>query len=304
MSRITMVMILLCLSVPSYAERFFTEVSGSRDSDDASSLMLFTGYRQALDGPGVELEFAGGQRIYTEAGEREKFDSGRLLLLSTPGRNWNTILRIEFLGGDDWSPTLPAAFFSNQFNKNWYAEVSAEREPVDSVSAIRNHIRVDSYVASADYRLNNKVTLVGALISQHFSDDNQKRGGIGRIIISPAQLPGFHLQLKGRSLQADQDSPDYFSPRNLSEGLLLFGYAKAFLNDNWVIKLLGGPGLQRVEPFDDEANNKAVYQAEIHMRGWFNDHVQLTSRLGCTSANDTREAYSYCFGKMHLGYAW
>ncbi|HEX9778490.1 MAG TPA: hypothetical protein VGA63_10135 [Geopsychrobacteraceae bacterium] len=305
MSRVLMVLLLFCLGTPCYAERVFTEVSGSRDSDEASSLGVLTGYRHAFGDRGkTEIEFAAGRRSYAEPGERESFNAGRLQLYSAPGRDWRMQLRCEFLEGDDWSPILPAAFFSGRPHDDWYLEFSAERDPVDSVSALRRHIRLDSYVASADYRINDRLTLVGAYIAQHFSDDNRKRGGIGRIIFSPAQLPGFSLQVKARYLRADQDSPDYFSPRTLGEGFLLFSYATPFADDNWVIKLLAGPGVQRIEPFNDAATNKTGYHGELFLHGWFNEHVQLVSRLGCTSARDTQDAYRYCFGKMQLGYAW
>ncbi|MDT8419774.1 MAG: hypothetical protein RQ754_05030 [Desulfuromonadales bacterium] len=305
MIRFLMLLLVLGISSPSYAERIFTEVSGSSDSDDARSLGVFAGYRDSFSGPGrTEVEFAGGQRTYSEPGERETFNVGRLRLDSRPGRNWRMQLGCEFLNGEDWSPALPAAFLSSQLNEDWYFELSAERTLVDSVSAVRRHISVDSYVASADYRLNDRLTLAGAYIAQYFSDDNRKRGGIGRVIYSPEQLPGVNLQIKGRVLRSEQDSPDYFSPQTLVDGFLLFGYAKAFADDNWVVKLLAGPGAQRVEPFNDGARNKSGYHGELSLQGWFNDHIQLVSRLGCTSADDTQEAYSYCFGRMRLEYAW
>lgn len=305
MNRFLMLLIVLSLSTPCYAERVFTEVRGSRDSDEASSLFFFAGYRQPLTDSGdTEFEIAAGQRSYSEPGERERFDAGRLQLQSSLGRGSHMQLRCEFLAGDDWSPTLPAASFSSRLNDNWYLELSAEREPVDSVSAIRSHTRVDSYVASADYRIDERWTVVGAYIDQRFSDDNRKRGGVGRVIFSPEKYPEFNIQLKGRLLQADQDSPDYFSPRMLNEAFLLLGYGTPFADDNWVIKLLAGPGVQHIEPFEEASRTKTGYHGELSLHGWFDDHVQLISRLGCTSATGTQDAYSYCFGNMHLGYAW
>ena len=307
MIRALLLLLLLMLSFrsPSYADRIFTEVDGSRDSDDASSLGVYSGYRHSFRGLGrAEIEFSGGRRTYAEPGERERFNVGRLKLDSRPNRNWRMQLGCEFLNGDDWSPTLPVAFVSNRLNDDWYVEFSAERTVVDSVSAVRRHTSVDSYVASADYRVNDRLTLAGAYVSQYFSDGNRKRGGIGRIIFSPEQLPGANLQIKGRSLRSERDSADYFSPQALTEGFLLFGYATPFADDNWVVKLLAGPGVQRIESFNAESRNKSGYHGEISLRGWFNDHIQLVSRIGCTSANDTQDAYSYCFGKMNLAYAW
>lgn len=306
MIRGIVLLLLLLFSTPCYSARIFTEINGTLDSEDADSLEIVAGYRQTLSSlANLNFELAGGSLAYSEPGEEERFSVGKLGLSSSPDNDWQLQLHCRFLDGDSWSPVLPAAMIIGRPHRDWYIELSADRDPVDSISAIRKHIYVDSYVASVDYRINDRWTVVGAPIVQHFSDNNQRHGVIGRIINTPQKWPNFTLQLKGRFLQLSQDSPDYFSPERLSEGFLLFGYATPFADDNWVIKLLGGPGIQRIEPFNSQtAQNKPIYHGEITLRGWFNDHLQLVSRLGCTLADGAQETYNYCFGNMHLGYAW
>ncbi|MBE0501684.1 MAG: hypothetical protein IBX47_09600 [Desulfuromonadales bacterium] len=305
MIRISFFLLMVTLSSPCYGARIFSEVNGTRDSDNASTLELLAGYRQTLVTVGnSEFEMAGGDRTYFEPGERERFSVGRLELRSDQNRSWQLKVRTDFLHGDNWSPLLPAAFFSSQPNDSWSVELSVEREVVDSVSAIQQRLHLDSYALSADYRINSSWTVVGAAIYQRFSDGNNKQGGIGRIIYSLQQLPNFNLQLKGRLIQSDRDSIDYFSPRTLREGFLLLGYAAPFADDNWVIKLLGGPGIQKIDPFFEESQTKVAFLGELALHGWFNDSWQLVAKLGCTSANETRDAYQYWFTTMHLGYVW
>jgi len=300
-----LILALLLIASPCFADRLFTEVTGSRDSDDATWIEALAGYGKLFDSlGGTELELAGGINRYAENGDDESFDTARLRLLTPAENKWRLIVSCRLLDGDDWSPTLPAATYTNKLGNKWYVELSAERSLVDSLSAIRNHIDVDSYVASADYRVNDSWTLVGAFIDQEFGDDNRKVGGIARVIYSLQRWPGLNLQLKGRLLNADEDSPHYFSPETLLEGFLLLGYATPFADDNWVIKLLAGPGVQRIEPFSGETKTKDAYLGEVQLRGWFNDNTQLVSRIGCTSAQETSAAYSYCYGKMELGYVW
>ncbi len=209
----SLLLLLITLSSPCYAGRIFSEVNRTYDSDNASSFELIAGYRQTPESfKNSEFEMAGGERTYIEPGERERFSVGRLQLSSDPNQSWKMKVGTDFLNGNRWSPILPSAVFNSQLNDSWYVELSAGRQVVDSVSAIQHRLHLDSYVSSADYRVNNSWTVVGAVIYQRFSDGNRKQGGIGRIIFSPQQLPNFNLQLRGRLVQADQDSPDYFSP--------------------------------------------------------------------------------------------
>lgn len=302
---IIVVLVFVVFSGPARSQRLFTEMTGSRDSDDETYFRLLAGYRRTIVPEGKsELEIAGGVRSYSGHGETRDFDVARLGWSSRTERGLKLRLNWEFLRGKDWEPHLPSTFLSYRVNPKWYFEFSASRDVVDSVRAVNNRISFDSYVASADYRVSDRWTLVGAWIDQRFSEDNRKHGGLGRIIFSPEEWTGFHVELKGRYIAADQDSPYYFSPETLQEEFLLFGYATPFADDDWVVKVIGGPGIQHINPFTGPSRDKDAYFAEVSLRGWFRERIQLESRLGCTSANETTEAYRYCFGKLHLGYAW
>ena len=46
------------------------------------------------------------------------------------------------------------------------------------------------------------------------------------------------MQLKGRNLEARQESATYFSPERLQEYLLLVGITTPFADDQWLLRLI------------------------------------------------------------------
>jgi len=311
-------LLLLALALPAHADRVYLEGGATRDGDESGHYRLFSGYRyRAGDAYQWELDLAGGSRNYWEkidldspapttqtSTEKERFESVRAAMRGTTPRVWRYDLQLEQLLGDDWDPLLGSATVSARPNEYWYFELFGERELVDTVSAIREKTRVDTYGLSADYTLTPSLVLVAALLQQDFNDGNRRQGGSGRLIYYPEGISWLHLQLKGRLLDAEQPSDNYFSPERLQEYFLLVGVATPFANDDWVFRLLAGPGMQIVEPFDSARVEKEAYLAEVRLRGWFSDHVTLESAVGCSTAVTSAETYSYCFGHLHLGYAW
>mgnify|MGYP001408552893 CR=1 FL=1 len=309
---------LLLVSLTAHADRVYLEGHATTDSDDAGHYRLFGGYRMEIPELGkLELDGAAGTRHYREeitdsaapsgnrtTTERESFEAARLKLHGEATRSWRYSMRLEQLLGDDWDVLLGAATVAARPHADWYLELFAERELVDTVRAIRRHIRVDTYGLSLDYQLHPSWLLVGGLFEQDFSDGNRRLGTVERLIYSPQKIEWLHIQLKGKQLNADRDSDTYFSPERLQEYFLLIGAATPFADDNWVIRLLGGPGVQIIEPFASEREEKEAYLAELKLRGWFTDNITLESRLGCSSAVASTDSYSYCYGHLHLGYAW
>jgi len=318
MFRPFIILLLLFMTCPAYADRVYLEGAASRDSDDGGHYQLMSGYRYRIDKAYQwEFDVAAGTRSYTEeiqydtsaptpqaSTEKERFKSARIALRGTTPKIWRYNLQLEQLMSDEWDLLVGSASLSARPNKTWYFEAFGERELVDTVSAIREKNHFLSYGFSVDYQVIQSLALVGAVLRQDFSDGNQRDGYIGRIIYYPKAFEWLNLQLKGRLLNADKDSDNYFSPERLQEYFLLFGIATPFADNDWVIRILAGPGTQIVEPFESEREEKDAYLAELRLRGWFSDNLTLESTAGCSSALTNTDTYSYCYGKLHLGYAW
>jgi len=324
-ARVSIVLLLLLgLASPLWADRAYLETGLTRDGDESGHERILAGYRhRGGEALRWELDLAGGTRGYWEdlptlvaapgpgggtvtrtVTERERFSVARAALRGKTPEVWSFDLRLEQLQGDDWDPLLGAATVSARPHRDWYFELFSERELVDTVRAIRQEVEVDTYGLSADYTLNPSLVLVGALLGQDFSDGNRRRGGIVRLIFYPEAPEWLHFQLKGRILDASRPSDTYFSPERLQEYFLLAGIAAPFADDDWIFRLLAGPGVQIIEPFDAAREEKEAYLAELQLRGWFNDHLTLESHAGCSTAITSADTYAYCFANLHLGYAW
>ncbi|PLX86003.1 MAG: hypothetical protein C0617_02360 [Desulfuromonas sp.] len=276
-------------------------VEFSSDSDDADQYGVYLGYSHRFDDSAYKPEwgFRGGVLTLNDVSGSERFKVLELNHRSDLSENIHLDLKGKLYQGDDWSPALYAANLVYGPTRKWYAEVFAERGIVDSVTSARLEYTVDTYGVSADYNITDEFTVVGALFTQDFSDGNDRLGRVGRIVYTPRNHDWFNVQLKGRVLESDFNGIGYFSPDRLEEYFLLFGAAKAFGGDNWVIRGLAGPGIQVI---DDE--NKEAYWAEARLKGWFTPEFGLDTRFGCTTAQATSESYRYCFGHANLIYAW
>ncbi len=319
-----LIVLLLVLAAPAQADRVYLESGVTRDGDVSGHERVMAGYRyRAGDALHWELDLAGGTRGYwedlpvlvsapgpgggsvlREVTEKERFDVARAALRCKTPKVWSFDARLEQLQGDDWDPLLGAANVSARPHPDWYLELFEERELVDTVRAIRERVKVDTYGLSADYSLTPSLVLVGALLAQDFSDGNRREGGIVRLVYYPEKPEWLHLQLKGRILDASRPSDTYFSPERLQEYFLLAGIATPFADDDWIVRLLAGPGLQIIEPFDAAKEEKEAYLAELQLRGWFTDHLTLESNAGCSTAITSSDTYAYCFANLHFGYAW
>lgn len=318
MSRLVVALLLLMLAVPALADRVYLESGITRDGDESGHQRVTAGYRlRSGELHQWELDLGGGTRDYWEkiainpgnpnsgeTREKEAFSVARAVLRGAAPETWRYDLRLEQLLSSDWDVAVGGATLSAKPNKTWYLELFAEREIVDTVRAIREHVTVSTYGVSADYHLTPSLVLVAALLQQDFSDSNLRTGGTARLIYYPETPEWLHLQLKGRILDADKPSDLYFSPERMQEYYLLAGIATPFAGDDWVIRLLGGPGIQLIEPFGEPREEKNAYQVEVKLRGWFTDNLTLEGDAGCSTSITSTDTYAYCFANLHLGYAW
>ena len=307
MRRVLLAMLLLAASSPpcQAGNLLFTEGRYTHDSDQAEQYLLVVGAGQVFDsGAWSKIELGGGLRRFTDNQGGETFNLYRLRLESAKRGGWQARLRLDWQQSQEWSPLTYAAAVSGQTGERWYLEFSAERDLVDTVTAIRQEIVVDSYSLSADYRLTNSFTIVGAPLVQRFTDGNNRWGGVVRLVYSPPRYENLSLEVKGRLLKSDVDGHGYFSPATLQEYFLIVGLAMPFGNDNWVARLRLGPGLQVVEPHVGEGETKDAYLGELKLRGWFTQSLGLEAVAGCSSALQASGSYDYCYGDARLTYHW
>lgn len=302
----SMLMLCLCL-VMAQAQAASVNMDNMfvEDSDGMWQYRVLVGVDENIDQPlaggsaGIRL---GRWHVRDSAGS-EDFDVLKLHYDSGETRPWRARLGAMQLSGEG-SPTLGDALVTWQGGP-WYVEAGAQRELVDTVSAIRLHYLVDTWSLSTDYRLNPQWTVVGALYTQSINDGNRRLGQVARLIYSPAALEGFTVQARLRHVDSDFNGIGYFSPDRQLEYLLQSGYRRPVLGDHWVVGGQIGAGRQEINR--DISN--PYYYGELSLRGWFTDRFGLDSRLVCTTAGGNAlgqgaSGYRYCIANLSLTGVW
>lgn len=302
---------LCCAAQLASAGRIVNENFLSDDSEDARQHAHYLGYqwRPAAFSEPDRLSFWYGQWLLDDPAGSAHFSALRATYETRLPARTTLNLRATALDSADWTTWSGALSVASELGERWRVEVSAERDLIDSVPAIRQRLTGKTYTASADFRAAADWTLVGALLLQDISDSNQRRGGVFRLIYSPSALPGLSLQTKSRLIESDFDGAGYFSPPELQEHLLLIGYATSFASDRWAASGLVGPGTQHFEDGFGGSTNQTIFYGELKLRGWFNDHFGLESRGFCTNTGGPNtgvpnDDYRYCSALLSLIGAW
>lgn len=309
MNRTLITFLLVALMVQSAPAIVNADLTGgvefSHDSDDADMYGVYTGYSYPFENSRSrsKIGFRVGLLTLTDPIGTERFKILELNHRSEPVERAHLNLEGRWLDGD-WSPLLYSGNFSFKPNNRWYIEVFGEREIVDSVTSVRLEYLIDTYGFSIDYAVTSEFTLVGALFDQNVSDGNERNGKIGRIVYTPRTHDWLNLQVKARIINNSFDGIGYFSPDTLSEYFFLIGAARTFAGDDWVIRGLAGPGLQKIDEHGGGSEEKPALLMEVKLKGWFTQEFGLDGRLGYTTAQKTSGSDRYFYGHVNLTHTW
>jgi len=284
------------------AARLVAENLYSDDSDHAQQWRSYLGLDQRL-AQGTAGIRVGPWKINDTVGE-EHFNALSLRYDTDPSRQWRSRIDITQLAGD-WSPTLGEASASYKSSGPWYVEASAQRDIIDTVPAIRIRHSTNTYSGSADFAVNQALTLVGALYKQSVSDGNNRTGKLARVIYSFPNVEGLSLQGRFKLVDSDFRGTGYFSPGKLQEYMALVGYAHSVLGGRWSVGALFGNGAQRI----DDTESSPLFYGELKLKGWFSEWVGLDAKASCSntggfSAGQSEARYHYCVGSLSLIGAW
>lgn len=296
-------------SAAAESQRLYTEAFLSDDSDGQRERSEYLAWRRTLEAPleaplvsqyGLRL----GHRHFADDNGSEDFAAARAEIQLQPSAPLQLQLHVDQLEGSHWSPTLGGLTAGYRPDERWYWELSAERDLVDNAASAQRQLAFNSYVLSGDYRIAPPLTVVLGALRQDVSDDNQRRGGLLRLVYD-TPLQGLSLQLRGRRVLSDFRGETYFSPRRLDEGLFSAQFSRPAFGEHWVWTALAGAGYQRV----DHEDATAIYRLELRLRGWFSKHLGLESKAGCANvdgltATSADSDYRYCSAQALLIWAW
>ena len=297
-------LLLLCLATASAADaaRVVVDNLYSDDSDNSQQWRYYLGVNQPLAEGTAGIRV--GQWKFDDAVGAEHFNALKLQYDTGAARRWRSRFDITQLSGN-WSPILGEANVSYKTPGPWYVEASAQRDIIDTVTAIRSRYSANTYSASADYALTQDLTLVGALYTQSISDGNNRVGKIARVIYSFPQIEGLNVQGRIKLVDSDFRGTGYFSPRKLKEYMALTGYSRSVMGGRWSIGAQVGAGVQRA----DDAGNIGLFSGEVKIKGWFSEFVGMEAKASCSntgglSTNQNSTNYRYCLGSLSLISVW
>jgi hypothetical protein len=287
-------------------DRVRLDLQLSEDSDRARQQAYAADLLGPLPFGGEQAQWAigGGYRHLDDTIGRESFRRARAHASFAPTEQTRVQTRAELLDGDEWSPIIGSASLGQRFSSRWSGEVSAERELVDTVTAVRARNLVTTWAGSVDYAPTPAWTVVVGATVQDLRDANERHGRSLRLVYAPAQAD-WNLQLRLRRIDSAFRGDGYFSPERLEDALFTGAYHLPVAGDRFLLTLRAGAGLQRI----DRGGDEALYLAELRGRGWFTAHYGFEARAGCSNtggfnAGPAGDGYRFCEGVLSLIAAW
>jgi hypothetical protein len=136
-------------------------------------------------------------------------------------------------------------------------EVFLDREWVDTARALEDGIHFDFAGASADKSFGDRLTIVGLIAFQRFSDGNERAHRRGRAIFGLWPEAGLTLQARYRDYTSSLENAEgrYFNPKRYREALAVLALRRR-LAERWRLSAEAGTGRQYVA--DDSASPARV----------------------------------------------
>ncbi|NDC08975.1 MAG: hypothetical protein EBZ75_06425 [Oxalobacteraceae bacterium] len=180
-------------------------------------------------------------------------------------------------------------------------ELFANRDVVETRTALNQGLYFNFAGASVDVPLNPHVTLVGLAGYQGFSDDNQRRHVRGRVIWQPSLDLGLTLQLRYRWF--DNSKLDvgraYFNPARYQEGMVAMGWRQRI--GDWRNTLTAGLGSQQIASESATPTQLLELSSETQIERYaLRLRAGYTRAAGPAATNDTDYWYRYLLGELVL----
>ncbi len=125
-------------------------------------------------------------------------------------------------------------------------ELLVNRDLVETEKALDSGIHFNFVGASLERGLGKRVTLLGLVGRQEFSDDNARNHGRLKLIFQPNLDSGLTLQARYRTYTSSTGNTanTYFNPARYDEAMLALGWRKKI--PGWNASVTGGVGQQSI----------------------------------------------------------
>ncbi len=174
----------------------------------------------------------------------------------------------------------------------------ASRDFVETRNALELGTHFNFAGVAVDHQLTPRLTVVGLLAHQAFSDDNQRRHARARLIYQPWPELGLTLQLRYRTFDSSKEdvARAYFNPKRYEETLAAVSWRQR--SGDWRTALTAGLGVQRIDQADSSGTRLLEGLAEKQVATYALRLRAGYSRAAAAAASDPAYWYSYAIGEL------
>jgi len=220
------------------------------------------------------------------------FNEAKIYIKSQPIDKMFVIFNPSLLISKNLS-TLSYEFSTSYTYKKFYIELSSERDLIGA-RALGIDLVSNYHGISLDYSPHKRLTFVGSIQYNHITDNNNRWFYISRVIYT---LPSekIYFDFRKRNMVGGEWSPYYFSPEDISQKQIGFGFNETFLNEKFILKSYIGGGIQTID-------KESMYLLTAD----FKVSTQLLKKLKGEVSFGIRNfnKYIYSFGNLKLNYSF
>lgn len=190
------------------------------------------------------------------------------------------------------------ANYSKTLSAATRVEAFASRDAVETRNALERGTSFNFAGVSLDHQLTPRLTAVGLLGWQAFSDDNQRRHLRARLIYQPSLDLGLTLQLRYRYFDSSKEDVGgaYFNPANYEESMFAVSWRQRAAG--WRTALTAGLGTQRVNQDSRSGTRLLEASAERQAAAYALRLRAGYARSAAAAATDPDYWYRYLVGEL------
>jgi hypothetical protein len=166
-------------------------------------------------------------------------------------------------------------------------EFVGNRAFVETRAGIDQATMSNFLAASADHSINDRLTLIGLVGAQQFSDDNSRLHLRGRAIYLLSPEYGVSVEARARAYESSRSGPaNYFNPEHYARGELGLRLRRSF--GDWRVFAEAGAGGETVE----HLSHKATYYGGLRAQRTFANDLTFSVNYSTQRSSESDGATS------------
>jgi biofilm PGA synthesis N-glycosyltransferase PgaC len=292
---IKIVLILLISSTSLFGQKNKTG-SGTNllfDSDKNFTSKSWVEYSRTID-DSFSLSLKSGDFYLKDKFAHENYGFTSLKANKKWSKHFSSDICLEQMYGG-WDVTLYDVKFKIDSISKFHIELFSSRTILDAVPALDDKVTIFSNGVTVDYNILKNLVIVGGVIHQSFSDNNNRNIYLGKI--SWVIKDYLVIYSKSKIARIKDWNPNYFSPEMFDTYTIgTYKYLPLF-KDKFLIKPDLGGGLQII--YEEK---KPYYYFGALIKGNINENISLNMNMFYSNAQSQWGNYGLFMGNIGLYY--